>query len=83
MGQDVAHALYMEIHWATGRITQIPLLNSSEGVDIKIDGVTPMAIPGLDYMSEKPVVYTVTLMTKSGKDNMADDIYLGNNSERK
>lgn len=86
MGYDFAHALYMEIHWATGRITQIPLLESADGVEIKTDGVTFMVMEDFttaDYMKEPPVRYTVTLTTETGEDNIADQLYLGTNSERK
>ena len=86
MGYDNAHALYMEIHWATGRITQIPLLESADGVEINTDGVIFMVMEDFttaDYMKEPPVRYTVTLTTESGEDNIADKLYLGNNSERK
>lgn len=77
---DVAHALYMEIHWKNGRITHIPLLRSDDGIDINTDGVT--ITNDEDFMSEPPIVYTVTLTSTTGEDNMSDDIYLGNNSGR-
>lgn len=77
---DVAHALYMEIHWGNGRITHIPLLRSDDGININTDGVT--ITNDEDFMSEPPVVYTVTLTSTTGEDNMSDDIYLGNNSGR-
>lgn len=86
MGYDNAHALYMEIHWATGRITQIPLLESADGVEINTEGVNFMVMEDFttaDYMKEPPVRYTVTLTTETGEDNIADKLYLGNNSERK
>lgn len=86
MGYDNAHALYMEIHWSTGRITQIPLLESADGVEINTDGVNFMVMEDFttaDYMKEPPVRYTVTLTTETGEDNIADKLYLGNNSERK
>ena len=81
-GFDVAHALYMEIHWSTGRITQIPLLKSGDGVDINTDGVTMDVYTDENFMAQPPVVYTVTLTTATGEDNIADDIYLGNNDKR-
>ena len=81
-GFDVAHALYMEIHWSNGRITQIPLLKSGDGVDINTDGVTMDVYTDENFMAQPPVVYTVTLTTATGEDNIADDIYLGNNDKR-
>lgn len=81
-GFDVAHALYMEIHWSNGRITQVPLLKSCDGIEIKTDGVTMDVYTDDNFMAQPPVVYTVTLTTATGEDNMADDIYLGNNDKR-
>ena len=72
---------YIEINWANGRQTQIPLNKTVNGVDISFDGVHVQSDG--DYEAENPVVYTVTLTTTTGKDKMADELYLGTNKSRK
>lgn len=81
---DLAHELYMEIHWKNERVTQIPLLKSDDyqGVDININGAHVSNYDG-DYTNEPVIIYTIMLTTESGKDDMADKLYLGTNSERK
>ena len=81
---DLAHELYMEIHWKNERVTQIPLLKSDDyqGVDININGAHVSNYDG-DYQNEPVIIYTIMLTTESGKDDMADKLYLGTNSERK
>lgn len=81
---NLAHELYMEIHWKNERVTQIPLLKSDDygGVDININGAH-VSNYDEDYTNEPVIIYTVTLTTESGKDDMADKLYLGTNSERK
>ena len=71
---------YMEINWANGRQTQIPLNKTVNGVDISFNGVHVQSDG--DYEAENPVVYTVTLTTTTGKDKMADELYLGTNKNR-
>lgn len=82
---DVA-VFYMEIKWSNGRVTQIPLLEETngkrtDGVEFDQNGAHMQT--SYDFGSENPWVYTVTLRTDTGEGAMADDIYLGNNKERK
>ena len=70
---------YMTIYWANDRITIIPLNQETNGVDIKCGTLRTGDFKGEDL---KPSLYSVTLATKSGMDNMADDIYLGSNKDR-
>lgn len=66
---------YMEIHWANGRVTYIPLIKQCNGVEIAAGDRGPQ----FDNPDMKPSLYTVTLITESGKDKMSDEIYLGTN----
>ena len=82
---DVA-VFYMEIKWSNGRVTQIPLLEETNGKrtdGVKFDQNGAHMQTSYDFGSENPWVYTVTLRTDTGEGAMADDIYLGNNKERK
>ena len=73
---------YMEIHWRNERITYIPLNQSGDGVSISHEGVIPQDTSE-HFDDKEPVVYTVTLITETGKDNMADEIYLGKKQGKK
>lgn len=79
--QNEIKELYMEINWSNGRQTLIPLNDETDGIDISFIGADPQGID--DFEKMKPLVYTVTLTTATGKDNMADELYLGTNKNRK
>jgi hypothetical protein len=68
----------MEIHWTNGRITYIPLNEPGNGVDVILGGNTSAE----DTEDQYPSLYTVTLTTTTGEDNMADELYLGSNANR-
>lgn len=69
---------YMEIHWSNEHVTVIPLNESSNGLDI----ICGDRGPRFDIGNKKPSLYTITLTTATGKDNMGDNLYLGTNEER-
>ena len=69
---------YMEIQWSNEHVTVIPLNVSSNGLDIKCGDRGPV----FDGENMKPSLYTITLTTTTGKDNMADELYLGTNENR-
>ena len=72
--------LYMKIVWSNGRETLIPLNEETSGVEINFKGTDAQ---GVDHFEDfKPLVYTVTLTTTTGKDHIADEFYLGNNKNR-
>ena len=79
--QNEIKELYMEINWSNGRQTLIPLNDETDGINISFIGADPQGID--DFEKMKPLVYTVTLTTATGKDNMADELYLGTNKNRK
>ena len=66
--------LYMEINWKNGRQTLIPLQQASAGVSFNDNNTTIVTDHFEDY---RPLDYTVTLTTTTGKDNIADELYLG------
>ena len=72
-------AFYMEIHWRNGRVSYIPLIKSTDGVNISLKDTQNESD---DFTDTDPFVYTVTLTTESGKENMADELYLGKNKGR-
>ena len=72
--------LYIEIHWRNGRVSYIPLNDDTDGVKRDLNDVYN---DGDDFTNTKPFVYTVTLTTETGKENMADELYLGNNKSRR
>ena len=72
--------LYMEIDWLNERRTIIPIGESTNGVAINQNN-TPIVTD--EFEKYKPLDYTVTLTTTTGTDNMADELYLGSNKERK
>lgn len=77
--QNEIKVLYMEINFANDRQALIPLIKETDGVQF-----TPSSAPYETDAFDKatPVVYTVTLTTTTGKDNMADELYLGTNENR-
>ncbi len=78
--QNDISEFYMEINWANGRQTLIPLNEEADGIDISFKGTDPQ---GIDHFEDfKPLVYTVTLTTATGKDNIPDELYLGSNKKR-
>ena len=78
--QNEISEFYMEINWANGRQTLIPLNEEADGIDISFKGTDPQ---GIDHFEDfKPLVYTVTLTTATGKDNIPDELYLGSNKKR-
>ncbi|MBR7086602.1 MAG: hypothetical protein IKI47_03550 [Prevotella sp.] len=77
------NALYMTINWANNRQTIIPLNEETNGIDISTKGVQIEEEDSSKFKNKSPVVYTVTLKTATGKNNMADELYLGNNKKRK
>ena len=78
------NSLCMVINWANKRQTIIPLIGKSTiGVDYMKAGTTPTQEVLPEHLSTStPVVYTVTLTTGTGEDNMADELYLGKNKKR-
>ena len=72
---------YMEIEWDNGRVTKIPLIEETEGIEIhtgkRLEGQT-----GYEEDLDQSV-YTITLTTASGKDHIGDELYLGTNKKRK
>ncbi len=78
--QNDISEFYMEINWANGRQTLIPLNEEADGIDISFKGTDPQ---GIDHFEDfKPLVYTITLTTATGKDNIPDELYLGSNKKR-
>lgn len=77
--QNEIKVLYMEINFANDRQALIPLIKETDGITF-----TPSSAPQLSDGFDKatPVVYTVTLTTNTGKDNIADELYLGSNENR-
>ena len=69
---------YLEIQWSNDHVTVIPLNVSSNGLDIKCGDRGPI----FDAEGMKTSLYTITLTTTTGKDNMADELYLGDNEDR-
>ncbi len=70
-------SFYIEIHWQDESVSYIPLIKSTDGVKITLK----------DTQNEtndfnEPFVYTVTLTTATGREHIADEIYLGNNKKR-
>lgn len=74
---------YMTIYWANDRVTIVPLNKSTDGVDIVCGTLRTDDFTGEDGEVLKPSLYTVTLTTETGLDNMADKLYLGSNEKRK
>ncbi len=71
--------LYIEIHWRNGRVSYIPLNDDTDGVKRDLNDVQNISD---DFTDTAPFVYTVTLTTETGKENMADELYLGKNKKR-
>ena len=71
--------LYMEINWKNGRQTIIPLGENTNGITINENNTTIVTDHFEDY---KPLDYTVTLTTTTGKNHIADELYLGSNKNR-
>ncbi len=71
----------MEIYWSNGRVTYIPLIEKCDGLEIKRgDGY----YPDMDAVdTEHPSYYTVTLTTATGSNHISEELYMGNNKERK
>ena len=69
---------YIEIYWWNDHITVIPLNQGTSGVEIKPGDRGPQ----FDNEDMKPSLYTITLTTTTGKDHMADELYLGDNKGR-
>lgn len=72
-------AFYIEIHWRNGRVSYIPLIQSTDGVGISLKDTQN---ENDDFSNTVPFVYTVTLTTETGMENMADELYLGKNKKR-
>lgn len=70
----------MEIYFENGHVAYIPLIEECDGVKIERgEGY----MPDFDTVDiNNPSFYTVTLTTATGAENMADEIYLGNNKKR-
>ena len=72
-------SFYIEIHWKDESVSYIPLIKSTDGIDISLKDTQN---EGDDFTDTVPFVYTVTLTTATGREHMADEIYLGNNKKR-
>ena len=75
-------AFYIEIHWEDESVSYIPLNKTTDGIKFSHDG-TDIEDDQENFSGTEPFVYTVTLTTATGRDHIADEIYLGNNKERK
>lgn len=70
-------SFYIEIHWQDESVSYIPLIKSTDGVKIKHKDTQNESTN-----FKEPFVYTVTLTTATGRNHIADNIYLGNNKDR-
>ena len=70
-------SFYIEIHWQDESVSYIPLIKSTDGVKITLNDIQNDTN---DF--REPFVYTVTLTTATGRDHIADELYLGNNKKR-
>lgn len=74
-------AFYIEIHWQDESVSYIPLNKTTDGIKFSHDG-TDIQDDQYDFSNTNPFVYTVTLTTATGRDHIADELYLGNNKKR-
>ncbi len=70
-------SFYIEIHWKDESVSYIPLIKSTDGVKIKHKDTQNDT-----NNFKEPFVYTVTLTTATGRNHIADNIFLGNNKDR-
>ena len=75
-------AFYIEIHWQDESVSYIPLIKTTDGIKFSHDG-TNIEDDQSDFSGTEPFVYTVTLTSATGRNHIADEIYLGNNKDRK
>jgi|GEM_PF-6320279 len=75
----VLSQFYLVIEWNNKRKTFIPMIEACDGVAIDFSNVNQTDT----FENYKPATYTVTLTTATGEDKMADELYLGKDTNRK
>ena len=75
----VLSQFYLVIEWNNKRKTFIPMIEACDGVAIDFSNLNQTDT----FENYKPATYTVTLTTATGEDKMADELYLGKDTNRK
>ena len=75
----VLSQFYLVIEWNNKRKTFIPMIEACDGVAIDFSNLNQVDT----FENYKPATYTVTLTTATGEDKMADELYLGKDTNRK